>query len=65
MRCRQATRHRDEQLVIRLARPLKRELEAAAAAERRRSTAEKVRLILIDWAAERLAERNHNEAVQI
>ena len=44
------THNRDEILILRLARPLKRELEDAAAAEHRRLTADLVRTILIDWA---------------
>ena len=57
--------HRDEQLVVRLARPLKRELEAFAAAEHRRSTAELVREILVDWAAQRMTERTSNEVTHV
>jgi hypothetical protein len=57
MHCKQ---HRDEQLVIRLARPLKRELSAAAAEEHRRSTADLVREILVTWAAARMTERTSN-----
>jgi hypothetical protein len=53
----------DEQLVIRLARPLKRTLEGAAAEERRRSTAALVREILGQWAAQRTTERIHNGAI--
>jgi hypothetical protein len=62
MHCKQ---HRDEQLVIRLARPLKRELEGAAADQRRRSTADLVRTILIDWAAARMTERTSNEVADV
>jgi hypothetical protein len=64
MHCRQASHHRDEQLVIRLARPLKRELEAAAE-ERRRSTADLVREILVTWAAQRMTERNPHEIADL
>jgi hypothetical protein len=56
--------HRDEQLVVRLARPLKRELEGAAAAAHRRSTADLVREILVDWAAQRMTERNSDAVSQ-
>jgi hypothetical protein len=56
-------RQRDEQLVIRLAQPLKRVLEAAAVAERRRSTAALVREILVNWGAQRMVERNADEHV--
>jgi hypothetical protein len=63
MHCRQATQHRDEQLVIRLARPLKRELEGAAAEERRRSTAALVREILVEWAAARMTEKERHDGV--
>ena len=65
MQCRQATQHRDEQLVVRLARPLKRELEGAAAEERRRSTADLVRTILVDRAANRMIERTSHEAPHV
>jgi hypothetical protein len=64
MHCRQTIQHRDEQLVVRLARPLKRELEGAAAEERRRSTADLVREILVDWAAARMTERSPDATVQ-
>jgi hypothetical protein len=63
MHCRQATQHRDEQLVIRLARPLKRELEGAAAEERRQSTAALVREILVEWAAARMTEKERRDGV--
>jgi hypothetical protein len=57
--------HRDEQLVIRLARPLKRVLEEAAEGQRRRSTAALVREILVDWAAQRITERTPHEAADL
>lgn len=56
-------RQRDEQLVIRLAQPLKRVLEGAAAEEHRRSTADLVREILVTWAAQRLVEKGNPDAV--
>jgi hypothetical protein len=65
MHCKQTIQHRDEQLVVRLARPLKRELEGAAAEARRRSTAALVREILVDWAAQRMIERTPREASNI
>jgi hypothetical protein len=65
MHCRQTIQHRDEQLVVRLARPLKRELEGAAAEVCLRSTAALVREILVDWAAQRIAERTSHEATDL
>jgi hypothetical protein len=65
MHCRQTIQHRDEQLVIRLARPLKRELEEAALRQLRRSTAALVREILVDWAAQRITERTTHEAADL
>jgi hypothetical protein len=45
-------RHRDGQLVLRVASPLKRELELAAE-EEHRSVAAVVRAVLIEWATQR------------
>jgi hypothetical protein len=56
-------RQRDEQLVIRLAQPLKRVLEGAAVEEHRRSTADLVREILVDWAAQRMVEKGNPDAI--
>jgi hypothetical protein len=48
--------HRDEQIVIRVATPLKRELEAAAAADEH-DLSGLVRKVLIDFAAKRIVLR--------
>jgi hypothetical protein len=49
-------RSRDQQIVVRIAAPLRSELEAAASADGR-TLAGLVRLVLIDFASQRLAER--------
>jgi hypothetical protein len=45
---------RDDQLVVRVSRSLKSELEAAAAADSR-GLSSQVRRVLIDWASRRVA----------
>jgi hypothetical protein len=59
------THSRDEILIFRLAKPLKRVLERVAAQEHRHSTAALVREILVDWAARRITERTPNEAADL
>jgi hypothetical protein len=52
---------RDKQLVIRIAAPLRCELERAAA-EDSRTLSDKVRLVLVDWAADRAVQREQAAA---
>jgi hypothetical protein len=55
------TTHRDHRLYLRVATPLFEELEAGAA-ERRQGLAVFVREILLDWHADRFADRAAKEA---
>lgn len=54
-------RLRDQQIVIRISTPLRGELERAAE-EESRTLAEKVRLVLVDFAASRVVEREQRAA---
>jgi hypothetical protein len=52
---------REDQLVVRVSRSLKSELEAAAAADSR-GLSSMVRRVLIDWASQRVVNRETNIA---
>jgi hypothetical protein len=52
---------REDQLVVRVSRSLKSELEAAASADGR-GLSSMVRRVLIDWASQRVVNRETNIA---
>jgi hypothetical protein len=54
-------KNRDQQIVVRIAAPLRSELEAAASADGR-TLAGLVRLVLIDFASQRLVSRLNEAA---